>query len=177
MNLFLQINVAIVPLVIYIVSFLTSLVMQRLIKKYGRKVSSAYVILCTQFLKKSSIRKVYCCIIFVWQSQYCYNSQATFAIGEACTIAACVWMFFITPSTHNQVYPAAILLGMGLCTLQIRSSSMLTDITGSPVVRIFFSLQIHLIFLWFKVCFGLRFRRNPNVHFSRIVPIFQNNQP
>ncbi|XP_021355770.1 uncharacterized protein LOC110451876 [Mizuhopecten yessoensis] len=62
-----------------------------------------------------------------------YGRKRTFAIGEGCVLGASVWLFFIPVETSSQVYATACLLGVGLSTLQVRSVSMMTDLTGSPV--------------------------------------------
>ncbi|XP_069135875.1 uncharacterized protein [Argopecten irradians] len=62
-----------------------------------------------------------------------YGRKRTFAIGEGCVLGASVWLFFIPVESSGQVYATACLLGVGLSTLQVRSVSMMTDLTGSPV--------------------------------------------
>jgi len=63
-----------------------------------------------------------------------HSYKRTYAIGEAATLGAAVWLFLIHKDANFQVYMAAILLGIGLSTMQVRTSSMVTDLTGSPVV-------------------------------------------
>ncbi|XP_050402518.1 major facilitator superfamily domain-containing protein 12 [Patella vulgata] len=54
--------------------------------------------------------------------------KATYFVGVIIGISACVWLYFINKSTADQVYGAAVLLGVGGSTMLVTSLAMTADL-------------------------------------------------